>query len=58
MGMADLSIEVDQSLGGHRAVKVLTRLKKGRGLFRTVRVDDGPEFTPISCQGGGQTKSS
>ena len=39
-----LAIEVDTHLGGHRVVDVLQRLSKGRGLPRTIRVDNGPEF--------------
>ena len=39
------AIEVGQRLGGHRVVEVLTRLGEERGLPRTIRVDNGPEFT-------------
>ena len=39
------AIEVDQRLGGHRVVEVLRRIGEERGLPRTIRVDQGPEFT-------------
>ena len=38
------AIEVGDHLGGHRVVEVLMRLAKERGLPRTIRVDNGPEF--------------
>ena len=40
-----LAIEVDQRLGEHRVVEVLMRLGEERGFPRTIRVDNGPEFT-------------
>jgi putative transposase len=39
-----LAIEVDAHIGGHRVVEVLQRLKNGRDMPRTIRVDNGPEF--------------
>ena len=39
-----LTIEVDMHLGGHRVVEVLQCLSEKRGLPRTIRVDNGPEF--------------
>lgn len=39
-----LAIEVDSHLGGHRVVEVLQRLRDGRDLPKTIRVDNGPEF--------------
>jgi len=39
-----LAIEVDNSLGGARVVRVLEELKKQRGLPRQIRSDNGPEF--------------
>lgn len=39
------AIEVDQSLGGHRVVEVLRRVGEKRGLPKTIKVDQGPEFT-------------
>ena len=39
------AIEVDRSLGGHRVVAVLQRVTAQRGLPRSIRVDNGPEFT-------------
>ncbi len=39
-----LAIEVDSHLGGHRVVEVLQHLRDGRGLPKTIRVDNGPEF--------------
>jgi len=39
-----LAIEVDTSLGGGRVVRVLEELKRGRGLPRQIRSDNGPEF--------------
>jgi len=39
------AIEVDQRLGGHRVVEILRKLKEERGLPKTIRVDQGPEFT-------------
>ncbi len=40
-----LAIEVAMSIGGHRLVEVLRRVSEERGLPRTIRVDNGPEFT-------------
>jgi len=40
-----LAIEVDQRIGGQRVVEVLMQLGKERGLPKTIRVDNGPEFT-------------
>jgi len=39
-----LAVEVDQHLGGHRVVEVLMKLQHERGLPKTIRVDNGPEF--------------
>jgi putative transposase len=39
-----LAIEVDQRIGGQRVVEVLRQLGRERGLPRTIRVDNGPEF--------------
>ncbi len=40
-----LAIEVDRSIGGHRVVEVLSQAARRRRLPRTIRVDNGPEFT-------------
>ena len=40
-----LAIEVDQRIGGQRVVEALMQLGKERGLPKTIRVDNGPEFT-------------
>ena len=40
-----LAIEVDQRIGGQRVAEVLMRLGEERGLSRTIRVDNGPEYT-------------
>ncbi len=40
-----LAIEVAASIGGQRVVEVLSRLNQERGRPRTIRVDNGPEFT-------------
>ena len=39
-----LPIEVDKHIGGQRVVGVLMQLGKERGLPKTIRVDNGPEF--------------
>ena len=39
-----LAIEVGDRIGGQRLVEVLMQLGKERGLPRTIRVDNGPEF--------------
>jgi len=39
------AITVDTSIGGSRVVEVLDRLARTRGLPKTIRVDNGPEFT-------------
>jgi putative transposase len=39
-----LAVEVDQHLGGHRVVEVMMKLQEERGLPKTIRVDNGPEF--------------
>jgi putative transposase len=39
-----LAGEVSQRFSGHDVVRVLTRISAGRGLPRTIRVDNGPEF--------------
>jgi len=39
-----LAIEVDEHIGGERVVAVLVGVAKQRGLPRTIRVDNGPEF--------------
>jgi putative transposase len=39
------AIEVDLSLPGARVAQVLDRLSAHRGLPRSIRVDNGPEFT-------------
>jgi putative transposase len=39
-----LAIEVDTSLPALRLIRVLERLKEERGLPKTIRVDNGPEF--------------
>ena len=39
-----LAIEVDTSLPGRRVVNVLQRLADGRGLPKSITVDNGPEF--------------
>ena len=40
-----LAIEVDQRIGGQRVVEALMKLGSERGLPKTIRVDNGPEFT-------------
>ncbi len=40
-----LAIEVDQGLGGRHVVEVLQRVGEKRPLPKTIRVDNGPEFT-------------
>ena len=40
-----LAIKVDASIGGQRVVEVLSRLNHERGRPKTIRVDNGPEFT-------------
>ena len=40
-----LAIEVDTSLPGTRAVRVLERLSEARGFPKTIVMDNGPEFT-------------
>ncbi len=40
-----LAIEVAASIAGQRVVEVLSRLNQERGRPRTIRVDNGPEFT-------------
>jgi putative transposase len=39
-----LAIEVGDHIGGHRVVEILMQLGEERGLPRTIRVDNGPEF--------------
>ncbi len=39
------AIEVAPSIGGHQVVEVLERLARQRSLPKTIRVDNGPEFT-------------
>ena len=39
-----LATEVGDHIGGHRVVESLMQLGQERGLPRTIRVDDGPEF--------------
>lgn len=39
-----LAIEVGDRIGGQRLVEILMQLGKERGLPRTIRVDNGPEF--------------
>ena len=39
------AIEVDTSIGGAGVVAVLERLARERGLPKTIRTDNGPEFT-------------
>ena len=40
-----LAIEVGRSVGGQRVVEVLMQIARDRDLPRTIRVDNGPEFT-------------
>ena len=40
-----LAIEVNQDLGGRHVVDVLQRVAGTRKLPKTIRVDNGPEFT-------------
>lgn len=40
-----LAIEVDRSIGGHGVVEVLMQIARVRDLPRTIRVDNGTEFT-------------
>jgi len=40
-----LAIEVNQGLGGRHVVEVLQRVGEKRQLPKTIRVDNGPEFT-------------
>lgn len=39
-----LAGEVSQRFSGHDVARVLTRISAGRGLPRSIRVDNGPEF--------------
>ena len=39
-----LAIEVDQGLKGEQVVAVLERLRHHRGVPKSIRVDNGPEF--------------
>ena len=39
-----LAIEVGDHIGGHPVVEILMHLGEERGLPRTIRVDNGPEF--------------
>jgi putative transposase len=39
-----LASEVSQRISGHDVARVLTRISVGRGMPRTIRVDNGPEF--------------
>jgi len=39
-----LAIEVDQGLKGEQVVTVLERLRHQRGVPKSIRVDNGPEF--------------
>ena len=40
-----LAIEVDRSIGGQRVVEVLMQRAKERSVPKTIKVDNGPEFT-------------
>ena len=40
-----LAIEVNQGIGGRHVVEVLQRVSEKRQLPKTIRVDNGPEFT-------------
>jgi putative transposase len=40
-----LTIEVAWRLGGHGVVVTSMRLAKEKGLPKSIRIDDGPEFT-------------
>ena len=40
-----LAIEVDRTIGGQRIVEILMQIARERDLPRTIRVDNGPEFT-------------
>ena len=40
-----LAIEVEARIGGARVVEVLSRLNQERGRPKTIRVNNGPEFT-------------
>jgi putative transposase len=40
-----IAIEVGRSIPGARVVRVLERIAKGRGLPRSIVLDNGPEFT-------------
>ena len=41
-----LAVKVTASIKGEAVVEVLQRLQQRHRLLRTIRVDDGPEFTP------------
>ena len=40
-----LAIEVDRSIGGQRVVEILMQIARERSLPRTIKVDNGTEFT-------------
>ena len=40
-----LAIEVDWRLGGHGVVAKLMEVSQNRGLQKSIRIDNGPEFT-------------
>jgi len=39
-----LAIEVDQGIKGEQVVEAMTRIAATRGVLRTIRVNNGPEF--------------
>jgi putative transposase len=39
-----LAIDVDQGIKGEQVVEVMARISPIRGVPRTIRVDNGPEF--------------
>ncbi|SMO83972.1 hypothetical protein SAMN06265350_1161, partial [Solitalea koreensis] len=39
-----LAIETDTSLPAARLIRVLDQLKESRGLPKSIRMDNGPEF--------------
>ena len=43
-----LAIEIDTSLPAQRVVRVLQQLETWRGLPKAIRLDNGPELTPVS----------
>ena len=45
LSLESLAIEVAWRLGGHGVVAALTQVAEEKGLPKSIRIDDGPEFT-------------